>query len=38
MTIQQAIDHAAIYGLEEEVKQCLEDGLTPEQALREWDL
>lgn len=38
MTAQQAINYASLYGLQNEVQQCLDDGLTPEQALREWDL
>lgn len=38
MTEQQALNYAALYGLQNEVQQCLDDGLTPEQALREWDL
>ena len=38
MTAQQAITYATLYGLQNEVQQCLDDGLTPEQALREWDL
>ena len=38
MTVQEALNYAAIYGLQNEVQQCLDDGLTPEQALREWDL
>lgn len=38
MTAQQALNYAALYGLQNEVQECLDDGLTPEQALREWDL
>jgi len=38
MTPKQAIFEARKYGLEEEIRQELASGLTPEQALEEWDI
>jgi hypothetical protein len=38
MTKKDAIFLARKYNLEEEVRQELEAGLTPEQALEEWDI
>lgn len=37
-TENEAIRIAKFYGLEEEVKELIEEGFTPEQALREWDI
>lgn len=38
MTKKDAIFLARKYNLEKEVRQELEAGLTPEQALEEWDI
>ena len=38
MTNEQAIELAKEFGLEEEVKNELANGATPEEALREWDI
>ena len=38
MTKEQALKIAAYYGLETEVAREINSGLTPEQALYEWDL
>lgn len=38
MTKEQALKVAACYGLEAEVAMEINSGLTPEQALYEWDL
>ena len=38
MTKEQALKVAACYGLEAEVAREINSGLTPEQALYEWDL
>ena len=38
MTKEQALKVAASYGLEAEVTSEINSGLTPEQALYEWDL
>lgn len=38
MTPKDAIFIARKYNLEREVRQELEAGLTPEQALQEWDI
>ena len=38
MTKEQALKIAASYGLEAEVAMEINSGLTPEQALHEWDL
>lgn len=38
MTKEQALKIAAGYGLEAEVAREINSGLTPEQALYEWDL
>lgn len=38
MTPYEAIQLARKYGLEEEIRQELASGLTPEQALEEWDI
>jgi hypothetical protein len=35
---KEAIFIARKYGLEKEIRQELESGLTPEQALEEWDI
>lgn len=33
-----ALDIAAQYGLKQEVQECINAGLTPTQALKEWDI
>lgn len=38
MTEEKAIELAKRFGLEEEVKNELANGATPEEALREWDI
>lgn len=38
MTNEQAIKLAKKFGLEEEVKNELANGATPEEALAEWDI
>ena len=38
MTPKEAIQIARKYNLEAEVRQELTSGLTPEQALQEWDI
>ena len=38
MTVKEALIIASKYNLVEEIKQELEAGLTPEQALYEWDI
>lgn len=38
MTAKDAIFLARKYNLEEEIRQELEAGLTPEEALEEWDI
>jgi hypothetical protein len=38
MTEEEALNIAKQYFLYNEVKECLDEGLTPEQALMEWDL
>lgn len=38
MTAKEAIFLARKYNLEQEVRQELAAGLTPEEALREWDI
>ena len=38
MTAKEAIFEARKYGLEEEIRQELTSGLTPEEALEEWDI
>lgn len=38
MTAKEAIQLARKYNLEKEVRQELASGLTPEQALEEWDI
>ena len=38
MTAKEAIFLARKYNLEKEIRQELDSGLTPEQALREWDI
>ena len=38
MTAKEAIQLARKYNLEKEVRQELLSGLTPEQALEEWDI
>lgn len=38
MTEQEALNIARMNFLLDEVQECIDDGLTPEQALREWDL
>lgn len=38
MTKEQALNIASRFGLEAEVANEINSGLTPEQALREWDL
>lgn len=34
----EAIRIAKVYGLENEIKELIEEGFTPEEALREYDL
>ena len=38
MTLKEAIQIARKYNLEYEIRQELNSGLTPEQALEEWDI
>lgn len=42
LTLEQRIDFALTiaeaYGLEDEVNECMKQGMTPEEALEEWDL
>jgi hypothetical protein len=38
MSKYDAIERARAYGLEEEVREEIEKGCTPYQALKEWDL
>ena len=38
MTKEQALKVAACYGLKDEVAREINSGLTPEQALYEWDI
>ena len=38
MSYQEGYNKAKEYGLESEYMACIADGLTPEEALREWDL
>lgn len=38
LTADKAIDYARKYGLEYEIEQEIEGGLTPVQALKEWDI
>lgn len=38
LTANEAIDYARNYGLEYEIEQEIEGGLTPFQALKEWDI
>lgn len=38
MSVKEAIQIARKYNLEAEVRQELASGLTPEQALEEWDI
>ena len=38
MTAKEAIFEARKYGLEEEIRQELASGLSPEEALQEWDI
>lgn len=38
MTEQEALNIARMHFLLDEVQECMDNGLTPEQALREWDL
>lgn len=38
MAIQAALNIANEYGLSGEVLECIESGMTPEEALKEWDL
>ena len=38
MTSKQAIFEARKYGLEEEIRRELASGLSPEEALEEWDI
>ena len=38
MTPKQAIFEARKYGLEEEIRQELASGSSPEEALEEWDI
>ena len=38
LTKKEAIFLARKYGLEKEIRQELESGLTPEEALEEWDM
>ena len=38
MTPKQAIFEAHKYGLEEDIRQELASGLSPEDALEEWDI
>lgn len=38
MTAKEAIQLARKYNLEKEIRQELASGLTPEEALREWDI
>lgn len=38
MTKKQALHTAKNFGLEAEVLESINSGLTPEQALREWDI
>ena len=38
MTPKQAIFEARKYGLEKEIRQELDSGLSPEDALEEWDM
>lgn len=42
LTLEQRIDFALAiaeeYGLENEVNECMKYGMSPEEALEEWDL
>lgn len=38
MNQKKALEIASTYNMEAEVKDSINEGLTPEQALREWDL
>ena len=38
MSYQEGYNIAKKYGFESEYMACIADGLTPEEALREWDL
>jgi hypothetical protein len=38
MSYQEGLARAKEYGLESEYMACIADGLTPEEALEEWDL
>lgn len=38
MAIQAALNIAREYSLLSEVLECIESGMTPEEALKEWDL
>ena len=38
MSYKEGYERAKIYGLEAEYMACIADGLTPEEALEEWDL
>lgn len=38
MNKKKALEIASTYSMEAEVKDSINGGLTPEQALREWDL
>ena len=37
-TVREVLLIAAEHGLEEEVRQAMDKGLTPDEALEEWDL
>lgn len=37
-TRQEALERAAQFGLQEEVRTAMEHGLTPDEALEDWDL
>ena len=38
MTEREALNTAKSYGLEEEVRSSIKDGMSPEDALTEWDI
>ena len=38
MSYKEGYERAKVFGLEAEYMACIADGLTPEEALEEWDL
>lgn len=38
MTLEELLQAAEEYNLQYEISQCLEAGMSPDQAAREWDL